>query len=291
MSLEQWRVLQAVIDYGGFAQAARAMHRSQSSISYTISKLQEQLGSKLLYIRGRKAELTEAGEILLRQSRKLLQSARELEQLADSLQSGWEAEIALVVDIAYPTSLLIELLREFQPISQGTRVQLREVVLSGAEDALRDGSADLVISAFVPEGFLGDRLLAINFIAVAHPEHALHKLNRPLGTTDLQQELQVIIRDSGMSQHRNMGWHSEHSWSVTKMETAIETVSQGLGFAWLPEHNIGDLLAADSLRPLPLQTGQTYQAPLYLISTRPDHQGPATQALHKLFLSRADQSN
>jgi len=36
-TLEQWRVLQAIVEYGGFAQAAEALHRSQSSISYTIS--------------------------------------------------------------------------------------------------------------------------------------------------------------------------------------------------------------------------------------------------------------
>lgn len=291
VSLEQWRVLQAVIDNGGFAQAAKAMHRSQSSISYTISKLQEQLGSKLLHIRGRKAELTEAGKVLLRQSRQLLRSARELEQLADSLQAGWEAEIDLVVDVAYPTNMLINVLKEFQPICQGTRVQLREVVLSGAEDAIRDGSADLVISAYVPKGFLGDRLLEINFTAVAHPDHPLHQIQSPISNSDLQQSLQVVISDSGMGQRRDIGWLSDQSWSVTKMETAIETVCQGLGFAWLPEHQINQHLADGSLKPLPLQTGLTYQAPLYLIATRPDHQGPAIQTLHELFLDYANRSD
>lgn len=291
VSLEQWRVLQAVVDYGGFAQAAKALHRSQSSISYTISKLQDQLGSKLLHTIGRKAELTEAGEVLLRQSRQLLQGARELEQLADSLQSGWESDINLVVDAAYPTNRLIEVLKEFEPTSQGTRVQLKEVVLSGAEDALRDGSADLVISAFVPEGFLGDRLIEINFIAVAVPDHDLHQLQSPITTNDLHQALQVIISDSGQVAQRDIGWQSEHSWSVTKMETAIETVSHGLGFAWLPEHLITRQLENGSLLPLPLQTGQYYQAPLYLICTRPNHMGPATHALNKLFLQNTNNHN
>lgn len=283
VSLEQWRVLQAVIDKGGFAQAARALHRSQSSVSYTIAKLQEQLGSKMLHIVGRKAELTEAGEVLLRQSRQLTQSARELEQLADSLQSGWEAEIRLVVDAAYPTNCLIDALKEFEPLSQGTRVLLKEVVLSGAEDALRDGRADLVITAFIPAGFLGDKLVEIDFIVVAQSQHPLHQLQRPITTNDLQQALQVIISDSGQVQRRNIGWQSEHSWSVTKMETAIETVSHGLGFAWLPKHLIRQQLENGTLRPLPLQAGQHYLAPLYMVSTHPDHMGPATIILKNLF--------
>ena len=59
---EQWRALQAVVDQGGFAQAAGFLNRSQSSVSYAVGKLQGQLGVPLLRIKGRKAELTEHGE-------------------------------------------------------------------------------------------------------------------------------------------------------------------------------------------------------------------------------------
>ena len=86
VSLEQWRVLQAVVDCGGYAQAAEYLHRSQSSVSYTVARLQEQLGIRLLQIEGRKAGLTEAGEALLRRSRHLLDAALDLEQFADSLE-------------------------------------------------------------------------------------------------------------------------------------------------------------------------------------------------------------
>jgi len=39
-SLEQWAVLAAVVDEGGYAQAAAALHRSQSAVSYAVSRLQ-----------------------------------------------------------------------------------------------------------------------------------------------------------------------------------------------------------------------------------------------------------
>ncbi|MEX6039186.1 helix-turn-helix domain-containing protein [Providencia hangzhouensis] len=35
-TLDQWITLQAVVDYGGFAQAAEILHRTQSSISYYL---------------------------------------------------------------------------------------------------------------------------------------------------------------------------------------------------------------------------------------------------------------
>ena len=93
VTLDQWRTLQAVVDNGGFAQAAEALHRSQSSVSYTVARMQEQLGVPLLRIEGRKAVLTEAGAVLLRRSRHLLKQASQIEDLAHQLELGWEAEI------------------------------------------------------------------------------------------------------------------------------------------------------------------------------------------------------
>ncbi|RCI64039.1 LysR family transcriptional regulator, partial [Pseudomonas aeruginosa] len=79
------------------AQAAEALHRSQSSISYTVARMQEQLGVPLLRIDGRKAVLTEAGEVLLRRSRQLVKQAGQLEELAHHMEQGWEPEVRLVV--------------------------------------------------------------------------------------------------------------------------------------------------------------------------------------------------
>lgn len=170
VTLEQWRTLQAVVDHGGFAQAAEALHRSQSSISYTVARMQEQLGIPLLEIEGRKAVLTESGAALLRRSRHLVAQASQLEMLASEMDQGWEAEVRLVVDAAYPTDRLASALHAFMPQSRGCRVQLREEVLSGVEERLHDGSADLAISGLSIAGYLPQQLNAVQFVAVAHTD-------------------------------------------------------------------------------------------------------------------------
>ncbi|HUI62000.1 MAG TPA: LysR family transcriptional regulator, partial [Steroidobacteraceae bacterium] len=68
-SLEQWAVLAAVVDRGGFAQAATWLHRSQSAVSYAVARLQEGLDVPLLAIEGRRAVLTEHGKALLKRAR------------------------------------------------------------------------------------------------------------------------------------------------------------------------------------------------------------------------------
>lgn len=291
VTLEQWRVLQAVVDHGGFAQAAAQLYRSQSSISYTVAKLQEQLGIPLLKIEGRKAQLTPAGEALLRRSRHLLQEAMELEQFAHSLDQGWEAEVRLVVDTAFPTKALMRALHRFQPLSHGTRVQLREEVLSGAEEVLERGEADLAICANVPPNLMGDPLLDLEFIAVAHRDHSLHQLERPITTSDLERELQVVIRDSGLRRQRDVGWlGAEHRWSVSSLDTAIAAITEGLGYAWLPKHAICGLLQQDILHPLPLREGGHYKGALYLAYGGGQLPGPGTRQLAHLIKEEAQKT-
>lgn len=280
VSLEQWRVLQAVIDQGGFAQAAEHLHRSQSSVSYAVAKLQQQLGMPLLQIEGRKARLTPAGEVLLNRSRQLVGDAVELEALAHNMEQGWEPEVRLVVDAAFPSCYLMAALKQFVPLSRGTRVQLNEVVLSGADEALIEGRADLVIGAQVPKGFLGDQLIEVEFVAVAEPNHPLHQLGREVGNDDLRRELQVVIRDSGLYMKRNTGWlGSEHRWTVTSIDKAVEALLSGLGFGWVPMHQVKSYIEQDRLKPLPMSEGQRRHAHLYMIFGQPGRIGPATQQL------------
>lgn len=283
VTLDQWRALQAIIDHGGYAQAAKALHRSQSSISYAVKRLQEQLGVPLLVVHGRKARLTPAGEALLRRSRQLLQDAFSLEDLARHLEQGWEAEIRLVVDAAFPSELLLAALHDFAPQDRGTRVLLEEVVLSGALEAVEQGYGDLVIGADLPSGTLADPLLEIEFLAVAHQNHPLLQLERPLEMTDLEKEMQVVVKDSGQRAPRDIGWlGAEHRWTVSSIDTAVTTISHGLGYGWLPRHQIDTALREGRLRPLPLKTGQIYRTHLYMAFAQ-EPVGPAARLLADLI--------
>lgn len=285
VTLEQWRTLQAVVDHGGYAQAAEALHRSQSSVSYTVARMQEQLGVPLLEIVGRKAMLTEAGSVLLRRSRHLLKEAQQLEELAWNMDQGWEAEVQLVVEAAYPTERLARALEAFIPQSKGCRVQLREEVLSGVEELLHNGSADLAISGISISGHLPQQLNATEFVAVAHPHHPLHQLNRTLSHNDLESHLQVVIRDSGRRQPRNEGWlGAEQRWTVTSLYTAAKLVAQGLGFAWLPQHDITEQLERGTLAVLPLAQGSQRAAQMYLYANKDKPLGPATRILANLII-------
>lgn len=287
VTLEQWRVLQAVVDRGGFAQAAEALHKSQSSISYTVAKLQEQLGYPLLTIDGRKAKLTERGEVLLRRSRHIIREALELEELAHTLGQGWEPEIELVVDEAFPTPALLRALKAFEPQSQGTQVQLREVVLSGALELLENGSPDLILSGIVPQGYLADPIVQVEMVAVAAPNHALFNEPDNISNERLKQELQVVIRDSGRENAVDKGWlGADRRWTVSSVQSALEVVSSGIGFAWLPYADIRSAIQDERLKALPLESASQRTFDMYAIFGKGERTGPAT----KLFVELLQQS-
>ena len=284
VTIEQWRVFQAIIEQGGYAQAATYLHRSQSAISYSMSKLQEQLGIPLVKVEGRKAVLTEQGQILLDRSRKLIDEASEIENFARHLSQGREAEIKLVVDAAFPNDLLMSALAKFAKQSQGTRVQLREVILSGANDALLSDEADLVIGVETPSGYLSDPLIEVELIAVAHPEHPLHQLGREITSIDLAQHMHVVIQDSGEHEKMDVGWlSSQDRWTVSSIDSALNAIKHGLGYGWLPSNRLIEPLGDGELKPLQLEQGETYKAFLFMSFGHPQNIGPATRELAKII--------
>src|SRR4051812_41372030 len=131
ISLDQWRALLAVVDEGGYARAAEALNKSQSSVTYGVQQLESQLGVKAFEIEGRKAVLTPTGQLLYRRARYLLDEAAGLEQAARSLSAGWEPEIRIAVEVLFPTWLILECLDRFGKEAPDTRIELIESVISG----------------------------------------------------------------------------------------------------------------------------------------------------------------
>ena len=276
-------MLHAVVEYGGFAQASSALHKSQSTISYAVNKLQDQLGVRILEVRGRKAELTEAGRVMLRRSQVLLKESDALEKIAGSLSMGWEGELTLAVEVLFPDTILMDILEDFSQVSRSTRLELVESVLSGTTERLVSGQADLVITGVLPSGFLGEKLLSIRFLPVARFDHPLFQSGRTITEKELKQQRQIVVRDSGIKRSSSAGWlGTEERWTVSNMTTVVRLLEQGLGFAWLPEHYIEAQLEAGTIKVLPMDSKGIRVVPLYMVFPDDDNTGPATQALAEI---------
>ncbi len=286
-TLEQWRILQAVVDAGGYAQAAEVLSKSQSSLNHAVAKLQNQLGVELLEVRGRKAYLTEAGEVMLRRSRLLTQQVEDLELLAANINQGWEPEIRIAVELAYNRCYLNQALAAFYPLSRGSRIQLIDCVITGTAEVIQQKRADLVIAAaaVIPKGYLGEPLCTTRLIPVTGRSNALAAVT-VLDQNELSQHLQLVIRDTAQKPQENAGWlRAEQRWTVDNFYEAIDILQLGLGFCWLPDFLVSAAIAAGSLVQLKVNNNSERQATISLIAPQEDTLGPGSKQLRQLILA------
>lgn len=283
-TLDQWRMFKAVVEHGGYAQAAEAIHKSQSTISYGVHKLQEMLGVKLLEVEGRKAELTDHGKVLLLRANQLLEQADSLGKLAQSLNNGVEAKIRLAIEMIYPYEVLFQVLEQFSQQYPNTRIELEESVLNGGVELFEEDRVDLLISTFIPSGMPAKHIFRTGFVPVTAPDHPLQQLQRPLTLEDLVQHRQIVLRDSSRRQRADAGWlGANQRWTVTHSSTSLNIIRRGLGFAWLPEHWVQKDMQQGLLKRLAITPESIRYTDLYLIEANPLTSGPATKYLAKLL--------
>lgn len=285
ISLEQWRALTAVVEAGGYAQAAGRIHKTQSTISYAVQKIEQQLGVKLFEIRGRKAELTPAGQVLYRRAQLLLERAASLERGAANFAAGWEPELRLAVEILFPTWILLRSLERFSRERPEIRVQLYETVLGGTDEVLQERRVDLAVSPFIPQGFAGSPLLQLQLVPAAHPDHPLHQLGRAVTLDDLREHRQLVIRDTAIQRTRESGgWlGAEQRWTVSHKATQIAAACMGLGFAWFAKEAIQRELDAGRLEPLPMRESGERFVQMYLVFADPENPGKAAARLAEIL--------
>jgi DNA-binding transcriptional LysR family regulator len=284
ISLDQWLALKTVVEAGGYAQAATQLHKSQSAITYAVQKIETQLKVKLFERDGRKAKLTGDGEVLFQRARALLEEAESLEGAGRRLAQGWESELKLAVETIFPTWMLLKCFALFAQERPQIRIELYETVLGGTDEALLQHRVDFGICSRVPPGFFGTALMPIPFVAAAHPDHALHRLNRKLTMHDLRKHRHLLVRDSGSQRTSDVaGLQAEQRWTVSHKATQIHAACLGLGFAWFAEDTIRSELQEGLLKPLPLRDGADRVAQLYLVQPDQDAAGPGARRLSDIL--------
>jgi len=285
ITLEQWRALQAVVEAGGYAQAAERIHKTQSTVTYAVQQIQKLLGVEVFQIKGRKAVLTQSGQVLYRRAKTLLDEAAMLERGAAQMSSEWQPEIRIAVEILFPTWLLLEALEIFASERPETRIEIYETVMSGTTELLAAGRVDLAIG---PEelGIRGVPLMPVRMIPVASPAHPLHALERELTDRDLKRHRRIFMRDTSMQRAPEVAG-VELRWTVSNKATQIRALVMGLGFAWMPEETILPELRSGQLKPLRLQSGAHRTAHLHVAFDDPEFPGRDVARLAEILRERS----
>ena len=279
-TIEQWRVFRTLVEQGSYARAAETVDKSVSSVHVAMRRLQDALGVPLFEVVGRRVAPTDVGRRLLHRAGALLEQAQTLETLATTLADGQEPSVRLAVETIFPRPEVHAALASVAERFPHVRVELHETVIHGAADLLEQGKVDVAITPLIPKVGTVRTLGRIRFTPVAHPDHALHALGRPLTLDDLRGARHIIVRDSAPHLARDDLWLQAHdSWTVGSMDFSIELIGAGLGFAWLPLSRIGRELAEGRLAPLPMSKLNDRHVELFLAHLDGDVTGPVCRHL------------
>ncbi len=243
-TLDQWITLQAVVDYGGFAQAADVLHRTQSSISYTINKLEQTLGIEILSLEKRRAVLTTEGELLLTLSREVTEKALSLEKKAKNIKFNNKLKINVLIDPMYVADPFLNKISQFIKQNKQYDINIYRNSLSKSE-ILAQKEYDLIVSPYYIKSLQPIVLESIKTALVSHPDSPLQKLQ----DEELLQELQKHSCIS-LSPDSPDTDNQAQVIQVGSVETAISLIQHGLGYARLPLIFIEDELNKKTIKQL-----------------------------------------
>lgn len=239
LSLDALLVLDSIEREGSFAAAAQALHRVPSAMTYTVQKLEQDLGIVLFDRSGHRARLTGVGQMLLKDGRRLLDAASLLEERVKKQAIGWEPELRIALNELVPFSGMLPLLEEFDRLSCISRLRFQREVFGGVLDALVDGRCDLALGVTeASAGQFGQKALGnVEFIYVVAPQHPLAAAKEPLSSETLRQHRAVAVGDTSrrLPPRNSSILEGQDVITVPSMQEKLALQLTGLGSGFIPK--------------------------------------------------------
>ncbi|MDR1530227.1 MAG: LysR family transcriptional regulator [Burkholderiales bacterium] len=252
LSFDAIRTIDAIARSGSFSAAAERLHKVPSTISYSVGKLEEQMGLRFFERNGPKVTLTPIGRELLEEGRCLLTAATDLESKLQKMAQGVEIELTVTMDELFPLEAFVEDILAFQQTPHQTRLHFRHEVLTGVWEALMQRRADLVIAAGEGPSGGGYKTYAVGTLAFAFcvsPDHPLAHERQPLQKNQLLEHTAIVIADSARYLPlRTIGLYSgQKQMTVCNLADKISLQKAGVGHGFLPRPCIAEELENDEL--------------------------------------------
>ena len=199
-TLDQLRILKAIASEGSFKRAADSLYVSQPAVSLQVQNLERQLNVPLFDRGGRRAQLTEAGHLLLSYGEKILTLCQETCRALEDLQNLQGGTLIVGASQTTGTYLLPRMIGEFRKRYPDVAVQLHVHSTRRTSWSVANGQVDLaIVGGEIPP----DLQESLEVVAYAEDELALIlPVSHPLALqgTSIQKDdlyqLQFIVLDA-----------------------------------------------------------------------------------------------
>lgn len=238
MELLQLQYFLAVARLEHMTEAARSLHVTQSSLSKTIQRLEEDLGVPLFDRSGRKLRLNEFGNRFLRRAERALFELEQGKQEINDLSSAEFGTLKLAVTAA---SKLPQILREFLNIRPNIQFHVQMLTTQEMITLLHRGEVDFCLSSPPIQGEdIECQVVYIDPILVAVPLG--HRLadRSSVSLTELKDECFVGVkrgygtRDLVDSICKSAGFHLKYVYEGDEPTRLVSLVEAEIGLAFIP---------------------------------------------------------
>ena len=286
IDIDSFRVLQVLVESGSYAKAAERLHKAQSAVSYQIKKLELHLGVQLLSRDQYRAELTEAGEVILAEGQRLLSHLGNIEQLAERFNEEWEPKLSLVIDGALPMTPILSALKRIAEHEIPTKIQLKMEFLGGVQYSFEKHQANIMLVKDFERkpNYRATSLPQIKNVLVVSSEHSLAELKK-VNLMTLQQFVELTIEDSSLDSSKadDLQFGGEKVFYLSGFMMKKTALLEGLGFGWMPEFLIKKEVANGSLVTVDFVNDNIYHFTPHLVTTSERPLGKAGQLLTQLI--------
>lgn len=288
---EEIETLIAVVETGSFRAAGAKLHKAQSSISYSIKKIETDLQIKILNRDGHKTVLTEAGKVVYNKALAIQKINREISSFSSSLADGVESKINFVASAITPTVVLMEIFKEFNAEFPQTSIELKFITYEDPTELLVTGDADIVISSYKTPVEQTERFKwnKVEFMPVAAAGH--QATNPGLTEEDLHNFTYLVVggRNTLAKKMPRSQVENLNVWHITDFLIKKELLVNGLGWGYMPKQIIKRELAEGQLVKVPAKN--TLVKELDIIRKRTNYYGKASQYLWQLLLKYCNNIN
>jgi DNA-binding transcriptional LysR family regulator len=231
LELDLLRSFVSVVDTGGFTRAGERVHRTQSTVSQQIKRLEETLGYPLLHRDGKQATPTEEGERLVSYARRLLALEQEARDVMARPESEGVVRLGLPED--FTVYRLTELLSDFARSRPGLRLDVRSGLSVQSRRAIERGELDLALYKRDAGESGGIAAWPERLHWITSRQHPINFRRDPLPFCMFEQGCLYRNRMIHAAEAAGRAWHMAYtSPSLAGIQAAV---SAGIGVSILPE--------------------------------------------------------
>ncbi|MBY6092328.1 LysR family transcriptional regulator [Maritimibacter alkaliphilus] len=246
MDTRQLQTLLAIVQHGGFAAAARAVHLTASAVSQQIGALEEEIGAPLFDRSRRPPALTAKGAEMVRSARTILQLVNE----AKAAPGGGAVRGTLAIGSLRTgaQSILPRALAMLRPLYPDLTFRMRIGMSEELMNEVATGQLDAALVAdhvAVPPSLYWTEVVKEMLVVITPPGTRSRSLAEVVRTIPyIRYRTQVPLARQIDTEIARLGAAPEQVVSVNTMTSVIGCVQAGLGFAVVPYAVLQDAITA-----------------------------------------------